>query len=144
MNNKRMGITCETFHFFTITGKYPCYLRLLKVIGLFLLSSLAVSCSTVKIWDDSGSVRHHFGYVRVVTPPTTSTIGKFQAMEFTTMGLRVDNGLGIGYFHERNEYIPLDCRLVIRVMNEQQLVDVIRNLSFMKKEGLCVTVDSYK
>lgn len=112
--------------------------RLLTLLEVLHLTA----CSAVSVREDGSSVRHHFGYVRVITPPTVSDSRKYQAMEYSTFGLRVENGLGIGYYHERNEYIPLDCRIVIRVMNEQQLKDVLQTLSFLKKEGLCVTVDS--
>jgi len=118
------------------------YMKIETLCGMICMTTLIASCAAITVRDDGSTVRHHFGYVRVITPPTTSSSGKFQAMEYTSLGLRVENGLGFGYYHERNEYIPLDCRLVIRVMNEQQLKDAVRNLSFLEKEGLCVTVDS--
>ncbi|MBI1920127.1 MAG: hypothetical protein HYS23_03495 [Geobacter sp.] len=105
---------------------------------LFFLPLIA-ACSAVTVREDGSIVRRYFGYVRVITPPSASNSGKFQAMEYTSFGLRMEKGVGFGYYHERNEYIPLDCRVVIRVMNEQQLKEVMNSI---KMEGLCVTVDS--
>jgi hypothetical protein len=89
-------------------------------------------------------VSHHFGYTRVEAPPTISknTEEEFKANDIRTWGIRISEGVVIGYSHERNEYIPLDCRLVIRVANEEQLEKVLNMLKHFEKEGLCLTVDA--
>ncbi len=118
--------------------------RIIKILLCLVTGAIGISsCSPITtLREDGSSVKHYFGYVKVITPPTASTSGKFQVMEVSTYGVRFENGFGVGYFYERNEYIPLDCRLVIRIANEHQLKDVLSNLSFIEKEGLCVTVDS--
>lgn len=116
------------------------YAVIMLIIGLIMGLTGCTPMTTVH--EDGSTVRHHFGYVKIISPLTASTEGTFTAMEISTYGLRLEKGVGFGYFHERNEYIPLDCRLVIRVANEQQLREVLKTLSFLEKEGLCVTVDS--
>lgn len=120
-------------------------IKIKVVLKLFIvcLMTVLISCAPVTTVSDNGStIKHYFGYVRVIEPPTFGHYEQFKVLEVKTLGFRIEKGLGFGYFHERNEYIPLDCRLVIRVANEHQLKDVLSNLSFIEKEGLCVTVDS--
>lgn len=90
---------------------------------------------------DGTVVRRHFGYVEVATPPQASTSGDVSVMEITSAGMRIQHGIGLGFFKERIETIPLDSRLVIRVQNQAQLDQVIRILGPITKEGLCVVVD---
>lgn len=111
-----------------------------NVLSLFFIIVGISSCTTIR--QDGSVVKHYFGYVKVITPPTVGNVENFRVMEVSTSGLRIENGLGVGYFYERNEYIPLDCRLVVRVVNEKQLHDVVKTLSLFEKEGLCATVDS--
>ncbi len=111
----------------------------LSIIGLILI---IIACTPVTgVRNDGSTVKHYFGYVRVIEPPTVGPDGQFKVLEVETLGFRIEKGLGFGYFHERNEYIPLDCRLVIRVTSKQQLEEVIEILTPIMKEGLCVTVD---
>ena len=116
--------------------------RIINILLCLVTGVIGISaCAPITtLREDGSSVKHYFGYLRVITPPTASPNSDFNVMEISTYGVRFVNGIGIGYFHERNEYIPLDCRLVIRVANKQQLKDVLNNLSFIEKEGLCVTV----
>lgn len=116
---------------------------MLKVACRLLASALLVTgCNGVQtVRYDGSTIRHHFGYVRVIVPPTVSSAGTFSVAEIETLGLRVERGLGIGFFRERHEYIPLDCRLVIRVVNEKQLTEAVKLLAHFEKEGLCVTTD---
>lgn len=92
------------------------------------------------IREDGSSVRHYLGYVRVAEPPTAGHGEEFKVSDVKTIGIRMSQGFGIGYFHDHNERIPLDCRLVIKVANKQQLDEVIEQLTPITKEGLCVAV----
>lgn len=109
-------------------------------IFCFWLMSGCAPLATVR--QDGSVVKHYVGYVRVIEPPTVGKDEPFFVSEIETLGFRMSNGVGIGYFHERSEFIPLDCRLVIRVMDKQQLERVLEVLSQTKimEEGLCVTV----
>ena len=96
---------------------------------------------------DGSTVRHYLGYVKVVDPPTAilsdqynNSKDSFGVSEVETYGIRIENGFGLGYFHDRYESIPLDCHLVIRVANKEQLDRALDILKPILKEGLCVTV----
>lgn len=116
-------------------------IRVVLMLFIVCLMTALISCAPVTTVSDNGSmIKHYFGYVRVIEPPTVGPDGQFKVSEVETFGVRIVRGLGFGYFHERNEHIPLDCRLVIRVANEQQLEKVLETLSPIMKEGLCVTV----
>lgn len=110
----------------------------LYIIGLIMALTGCTPITTVR--QDGSTVKHYFGYVRVIEPPTAGPDEQFKVSEVETFGVRIVRGIGFGYFHERNEYIPLDCRLVIRVVDKQQLEEVLETLSPIMKEGLCVTV----
>ena len=53
-------------------------------------------------------------------------------------------GVGFGYKHDRREFIPLDCRVVIRVPTVEQLDLILETLNSEAKErgGICVVQDS--
>ena len=106
-----------------------------------ILINISVGCAPITtVREDGSTVRHHLGYVRIIEPPTVGTDEQFNVSEVKTIGIRIERGVGVGYFYERYEYIPLDCRLVIRVANKEQLDNVLKTLSPIVKEGLCVTV----
>ena len=111
----------------------------IKICLLIFIVTLT-GCSTLKMREDGSMVRRHFGYTKIILPPTESGKGQFSALEVSNIGLSFAKGVGLGYYFERTEHIPLDCRLVIRVVNEEQLREVVDKLSNFK-EGLCVTVD---
>lgn len=81
--------------------------------------------------------------MRVKVPPSVcmGTQEEFTVNDVRTWGIRIQKGVDLGYTSERNEYIPLDGRLVIRVTNENQMEKVLNVLTKLEKEGLCVTVD---
>lgn len=125
-----------------------CILKSLGyVIVVFVLTFCVIflcSCFSFKTKGENGNVvSHHFGYTRFEAPSSVSknTVGDFKVNDIRTWGIRIERGVGIGYSRERNEYIPIDCRLVIRVANEEQLEKAQNLLTNLEKEGLCVTVD---
>lgn len=125
-----------------------CILKSLSyVIVVFVLTFCVIflcSCFSFKTKGKNGNVvSHHFGYTRFEAPSSVSknTVGDFKVNDIRTWGIRIERGVGIGYSRERNEYIPIDCRLVIRVANEEQLEKTQNLLTNLEKEGLCVTVD---
>ena len=114
------------------------------VLLMFFCATFLCSCFSFKTKDKNGNVvSHHFGYTRFEAPSSVSknTVGDFKVNDIRTWGIRIERGVGIGYSRERNEYIPMDCRLVIRVANEEQMEKAQNLLTNLEKEGLCVTVD---
>ncbi|MNR26673.1 hypothetical protein D3C85_1439030 [compost metagenome] len=60
----------------------------------------------------------------------------------SVLGLYAGNGVGIGYVRDRRVVVPLDCRLVVLVANQQQLDHAMQRLNAMGKTGgLCAAVD---
>ena len=81
----------------------------------------------------------------MVIPPHEASTGQVEVVEVKNVGLRLHNGFSVGYSDEHSEYIPLDCHLIIRVANKQQLdqvVETLKRMDSVQKEGLCVVVDS--
>lgn len=122
---------------------------MITVVSILIcaLSILFAGCGPIMtIRNDGSTVKHYMGYVRVIDPPTTGTHEQFNVSEIEAVGVRIEKGFGIGYFHERNEFIPLDCRMVVRVANKGQMDKFLEIISAGDtkysnfKEGLCVTV----
>ncbi len=113
---------------------------LMFIIFLSILSMPGCATTTYKFKDDSSS-SSYFGYIKFIEPPTLSPNDDFKVAEIEAYGIRIMNGLGVGYFHERLETIPLDCRIVIRVMNREQFKMIEEILLPIAKEGLCITIE---
>ncbi len=102
-----------------------------------LLCMLVVGCSILR--PDGTRAHHYFGYVRVIIPPSHPA-EEVQASDVATIGLRIANGIGVGYMHDYRLAVPLDCRLVVLVRNQQQLDHTLKILSKTMKEDLCVSI----
>ena len=101
---------------------------------LLLLFLLGAGCTTV---NHDGTISHHyFGYVKVIIPDEK---GDVRAADITTVGLRIDKGIGLGYLHDYRLAVPLDCRIVVIVKNQNQLDHAVKMLSKME-DNLCVAV----
>ena len=107
------------------------FLLILAVLGLLACSSGCLSFVSYRA--DGSVVRHHFGYVAVTSPPASSTAGDVSVMEITSAGVRIQHGVGLGFFKERIETIPLDSRLIVRVQSKQQMDEVIKILGPITK-----------
>lgn len=118
--------------------------RLLLTLGALAITNLTGCLNVVTVRADGSTVRHHLGYVQVVTPKHVTTGAGVTVLEVNTYGLRLHDGFGAGYFHERNEFIPLDTRLVLRVADAEQLAQASRLLTPLLKEPLCLIVDTTK
>lgn len=130
-----------------ITGSAPVYT---------LLALLLLGCAE---YTDTGEfVRHHFGYVKVTSPPVSAPDVPVRVMEVETFGTwlytgggeanapQMSAGGGIGYQYDRREHIPLDCRLVIRLASSEQIDEWLRKLESMNipEGGICAIQDSQR
>jgi|GEM_PF-784186 len=118
-------------------GRFPSFSLLLLLAVVFL-----TACSTTaEITPDGTLVRHYFGYVRVVVPQAAADQPVYTSST-SVLGLYAGNGVGIGYVRDRRVVVPLDCRLVVLVANQQQLDHAMQRLNAMGKTGgLCAAVD---
>ncbi len=114
--------------------------------GSFLplcLVALALSgCASVGTIEPDGSlVRHYVGYVKVVVPQAAAR-GAVYTSDVSVLGLRVGNGIGVGYSRDRQIVIPLDCRLAVLVANQAQLDDAVARLNTLfSTRDICVVVN---
>jgi hypothetical protein len=105
--------------------------------------------------DDGALVRHHFGYVKVVTPAVHAPDAAVRVLDIETYGVWLSSdsrskgedlrghAFGMGWQRDRRELIPLDCRLVFRVESKDQLEDFLDDLeaNAATREGLCLIQD---
>jgi hypothetical protein len=119
------------------------YIKIIfKGTAFALLFTFLSGCSpmTYKFKDGSSSTSY-FGYIKFIEPPTLSPNDDFKVAEIEAYGIRISKGIGLGYFHERLETVPLDCRIVIRVNNEKQFKMAEEIIFPIAKEGVCLTTD---
>jgi hypothetical protein len=101
--------------------------------------ALLCACTTIDTGKGHVSATY-FGIVRVVTPDTTSNNGApVAASDTSAVGLRIQDGVGIGYFHDQRYALPVDCRIVIFVQNKEQLDQLSHQFAGFK-EGICGTI----
>lgn len=101
-----------------------------------LLGLMAMSCALPG--PDGGlAPGDYFGWVKIADPPSDPTAVARQ--DLAAVGLRIGNGIGLGYFREQRLSVPLDCRVVVFVQNGAQqrwVEDVLGTI----KEGVCSAV----
>ena len=116
--------------------------RRVVMLHILLLLIAITGCGTFhNVQADGTVVRHYFGYTRVKIPTHASDKGDFSVTEISSTGVRFWPSVGLGFFHERNEFIPLDSRIVVRVQNQKQLDEVLKVLGPIAKDGLCVSTE---
>jgi hypothetical protein len=91
----------------------------------FLVTSLFAiicgGCSSVTIRPDGMVERHYLGYVKLLVPPSFSKSSRVWSADVTALGIRIQNGLGIGYFRDQEIVTPLECHIVVLVKNKPEL-----------------------
>lgn len=106
-----------------------------------IVAAALSGCATVDSVQSNGQlVRHHFGYVRIAVP--SPEVGRtVYASDVATLGMRVSDGISLGYTREKFVVLPLDCRLVMLVATANQLNDAMEELSqFKNAPGICAAV----
>lgn len=86
---------------------------------------------------DGEPVTRYYGFFKTSAPNQVMDGGGLGTYEISGVGVRADNGIVIGYFHEKILSIPLDCRLVILVNDTQQLNQALETLETLQREGTC-------
>jgi hypothetical protein len=125
------------------------YLLLATISSAFFIAG----CAT---YTENGElVRHHFGYVKVITPAVHAPEAAVRSLEVETYGIWVymgghsgseqirGFGTGFGYQYDRRDFIPLDCRVVIRVKNQEDFKKILKEIqnNEHKEGGICIIRD---
>lgn len=80
--------------------------NLARILGSCILTLLTTACSTLDVTMPDGSLHtHYFGYLKVIGTGTPSE-NKVSGYETKAFGVRVGNGFGIGYFHDKQFSTP--------------------------------------
>jgi hypothetical protein len=106
--------------------------------GLAAVALSACALGTT-VHADGSATRHYLGYVAVTMPRPG---GKVYSSETSVVGLRIDNGVGVGYVRDRMVVVPLDCRTVLLVANQRQYDGAVRHLHELGAQGsACAALD---
>ena len=120
---------------------------------MYRLIALALCLQACTTYTDDGElVRHHLGYVRVISPSVYSPEGPVQAVAVSNYGLWLDvdrrksnqrtgSGAGIGYRANYQNILPESCRIIFRVATKEQFDASVALLDSLIKDGgedLCV------
>lgn len=120
---------------------------------VFPFSFFIAGCTSLN--NNGELVRHHVGYIQIVTPAKVAGDKPLQMLEVETLGMwfdidqrktpeRTGSGGGIGYRFDRRELVPLSCRVVFRVKDKEQikfLVELLKK-SGEGDKGICAIRDS--
>lgn len=108
--------------------------------GVILSGALLVSgCgSREQSPPDNVPITRYYGFFKTSAPNQIADDGRLGAYEISGVGVRANNGIGVGYFHEKILSIPLDCRLVVLVNDIQQLEQALNTIKTLQGEGACV------
>ena len=127
---------------------HPCCFpsRLRKTDSSWLLALLVLclitGCGPITTVRPDGVVeRHYVGYVKVLVPDSHFKEGKVSASDISALGLRIENGVGIGYFRDREVTTPLDCKVVFLVKDSKQLEETVNFLQTrLGENNICAAV----
>jgi len=110
------------------------------LLALTVLLATA-GCAPIATVNSDGMIAHHyFGYVKVVIPPSVASAESVHALDLSSIGLQVRDGVGVGYYRESRVTVPLDCRLVVLLRTQEQLDRAMEILKPMKGDGICASV----
>lgn len=87
---------------------------------------------------DGGAIVTYIGIVRLKMP--NEATGAVTTMDAQTLGMRMEHGLGIGFFRDKRVSVPIDCRVVVFVQNTQQLDFAVKNINSVGART-CVAVN---
>lgn len=121
----------------------------LKIL-VFGMSVILFGCAS---YNENGElVRHHFGYVKVITPAIHAPDAAVTSLEIETYGVWLNTdtrnslsntynyGVGVGYQYDRRDFIPLDCRIVVRIKTKNEFNRFMELIShnISREEGICI------
>ena len=115
--------------------------RVVCATAALLVAVILSGCASSAIVQPDGTiVRRYLGYVRVVVPQAEAAQPVYVS-DVSTLGIRIGDGFGIGFLHDKQVVVPLDCRVVVLVATQKQLDDAVEKLSFFKGlPGFCAAV----
>jgi hypothetical protein len=101
------------------------------LLGGILSLNLFGCASETNAQNSFSEETRYYGFFRTSMPKKDTGEDRIRLYETSGTGLRIGNGIGLGYFHDKTITVPLDCRLVLLVHNSEQLklaADLIRGL----------------
>ena len=97
---------------------------------------------TVESPVDFQGERNYWGWVRVAAPRADRPdmqAQRIKTLDVSTWGLRVGQGLSVGYLHDQVISVPLDCRIVFIIRDSAELRHAQSLLQQLGQEPLCTT-----
>ena len=97
-------------------------LQLMISLALQLGALLMIGCAKVEHIDQDGNqVTHHFGYVKQVEAKQDGQAEETYSTRTETYGVRIRDGLTVGYESNERTSVSMDCRLTVVVGSQQEL-----------------------
>lgn len=99
------------------------------VLSLFLIQ-LLMGCAQSPVNNGYRS-RSYFGWITAVEKIDADGAIKLESVK--TMGIKVGQGFGIGYFEDSSVILPLDCGMVIFVKTIDQIEDLFKTYPHLRQ-----------
>jgi hypothetical protein len=96
-------------------------LQVLAAIPLLALNCLGCVLTTTH-YDGGKTETRMTGFVHLDTYRLSGNESGMVVTRLRSIGIRIGGESGIGYFDDRNIYIPFDCRIVFLVQTDSQLL----------------------
>jgi hypothetical protein len=112
-----------------------------------VVAAITTACTSISV-DSNGMInKRYIGWLEVVSKPKSGysgdsiekVVNEGRIERVKTLGLRIADGISIGYSDEHILSLPLDCRLVIVVKTIEQIRQIVENYpQLLKTKNLCV------
>lgn len=110
-------------------------------ILILILNTITTSCALTR---ETGGFRtkYFIGFGKVSYPAQISPEHNICITDISTIGINIESGIGLGFFHRHIESVPEDCRVYIKVRNKEDLDRLILLISQLPKEGICAALET--
>lgn len=112
-------------------------------VSLVMVATLCSACTTLNVDapDALTGSRTYVGIVKVRAAKESSTaagVSRVRRHSYSTLGLRVDTGLSLGYLNDEVVSIPMDCHVVLFVRAPEEWGHAETLLRQLRREDSCL------
>ncbi len=118
-----------------------------RTLAKSCLVLLVSGCSSITLEANGSITKRYVGWLKVTAAAKDEVkngnlqkvIDEARVERVKVLGLRIANGIAIGYVDDASISLPLDCRLVIVVKTIEQLRQIADSYpQLLKTDNLCV------
>ncbi len=109
------------------------------LVVLLLVGAILSGCAYTRE-KDGVKTRYFFGFGKMEYQAHLAGQPPIVIGDDFVLGVNVDRGFGVGFYHTHVEMVPGDCRVYVKAPTREQLELIVAMLRDAAKEGVCVGV----